>query len=91
MYDINLKQQSKTNKTKCSPVFVKENKSWCVSWLSVVRQEVSIDSCLGLDVSAHALGSFNGPLAQLSLRLKIISPQMYLAFIFLSIICSLSA
>lgn len=83
-------QQSKPNKTKCSPVFVKENKSWCISWLSVIRQEVSIDA-LSWTPQLWALGGLAGLLARLSLQLKIISPRMYLAFIFLTIICSLWA
>lgn len=51
----------------------------------------SIDRCLGLDVLAPAPGGFPTLLARLSLQLKIISPRMYLAFIFLYLICSLSA
>lgn len=46
----------------------------------------NIDRCLGLDVSAPAPGSLAGLLARLSRQLKIISPRMYLAFIFHSII-----
>lgn len=47
------------NKTEHSPVSVKEKKSWCISWLSVVRQEVSIDS-LGLGIVGPALGDLGG-------------------------------
>lgn len=51
----------------------------------------SINRCLGLDVLAPAPGGFPTLLARLSLQLKIISPRMCLAFIFLYLICSLSA
>lgn len=51
----------------------------------------SIDRCLGLDVSAPSPGGLAGLLARLSHRLRIISPRMYLTFIFLPLICSLSA
>lgn len=49
----------------------------------------SIDRCLELGTSALAPGNLAGLPARLSLQLKIISPRMYLAFIFLTIICSL--
>lgn len=50
----------------------------------------SIDRCLEQNVSAPTLGSLAGLLVCLSVQLNEISPRMYLAFIFLSIMLPLS-
>lgn len=80
----------KPNKTKCSPVFVKGNKSWCV-FMAFSCKTGSIDRCLELDVMAPAserpslvfwFGCHYGS--------RSFSPRTCLAFIFLSVIFPLS-
>lgn len=81
-------KQFKPNKTKCLPVFVRENKSWCVSWLSVVRQEVLIDA-LGwtswhpLWVALQGLWLYCHSSSRLFLREIIwFSPSLFILFLF---------
>lgn len=86
--DLNSNQTVQTKQNKVLTSLCKW-KQIMVCYMAFSCKTGSISRCLGPAV--WALGGFAVLLARLSLQLKIISPLVYLAFIFLSIICSCPA